>query len=231
MPDDESLDRPWLQLWLSKVDDRTRASELQVRDSFSPIECDRLERIGSSKRAREFLLSRALMRHALCQQFGGSAADWAVDASEGPPTPRANLPDGIHLSLSHSGGFICFAIANGRVGVDIERSDRRRRFDETAAQFMNPDEQQQFADAQAHRVDYFFRCWCAKEAAYKQLGQSDQNGVSLKSIDYHELLAGSGRRQLLEAEGNGLVMAVVTEVEPQRIDVRDYLVTVPLNLR
>jgi 4'-phosphopantetheinyl transferase len=220
---------PWLQLWFAKVNDATLAAEQNVRAWLSVEEHDRWQRIRSVRKSREFLLSRAMMRHALCRQFGRAEPDWQFSAQSGPPQV-ANLPADIYLSLSHSRGYVCFALSNSTVGVDIEVIQPRRNLSGVAEMFMDATELAQFTASEAHGLDYLLRCWCAKEAGYKALGPVAQATTVLRSIQYAQLRSGRDGWSLLEGAGEQLRFAAVTAQSPRQVEQYSYIVPVTVEL-
>ncbi|MCP4390050.1 MAG: hypothetical protein GY802_17280, partial [Gammaproteobacteria bacterium] len=118
---------------------------MAVENSLQPLLSDselaRLESIGGKTRRREYLLSRALMRHALSQSFQRQDSDWRFnDVPQSMPLVD-NLPAGTYISLSHSKGFICFAISASPLGIDLEATGKQRDFSALAEVFMNQEEQ------------------------------------------------------------------------------------------
>ena len=119
MPRNHALSDKPLQLWLSRLSDNSLAAEAQVQHWLSSSEQQRLAAMGHKRRRREYLLSRYLIRHALSQRFGGSEAGWRFDDRPGQAPRPLNSPVEVSLSLSHSSDYMCLAIDNHPLGVDI----------------------------------------------------------------------------------------------------------------
>lgn len=210
-----------LRLWFSKVSASTRVAENGVAQMLSVSEQDRLNAIGSKARRREYLLSRALMRHALSQSFPRQEHEWLVEDRPRSIPVVSNLPAGGHISLSHSQGFICFAISACPLGIDIEAADRARDFVALAEIFMNDDELACLAASNSQQADYFYRVWSAKEAYYKMLSRAEQSVMSLKQIRYSELSAKDSCGYLYEGRLGDFVVAAMMPAKPERIS-RNY---------
>ncbi|MBQ1205070.1 MAG: 4-phosphopantetheinyl transferase family protein, partial [Alistipes sp.] len=67
------------------------------------------------------------------------------------------------LSVSHTKDLLVVALSKDRVGVDIERLDRR--YQRILAKYLTAEEQQLSADPHFPAA-----AWCAKEAIYKWAG-------------------------------------------------------------
>lgn len=124
------------------------------------------------QRQEEWMLSRIAAKE-LARQRG---------ASRDPREMRIERAPG--LSFSHSRGFAGAAMDEGPVGIDVERL---RTIDGRASHlFLSDEEQEQLAACSIeNRLLHF---WCAKEAAWKQLGGSVKTlkQVPLRLMDQSE---------------------------------------------
>jgi len=217
MRSDSTLYPGTLQLWFASVSDASARAERKVLEQFSYSEFRRLHQITSGRKRREYLLSRALMRHALRRHFEPPAGSWQFVERSGATPLVSGLPEGIHLSLSHSGGLICFAIADCAVGIDIETCDRQRDFAAMAEAFMN-DEELARLRRQANRADYFYRIWCAKEACYKALPARQQAATLPRQLSYSALTENDAEWRLIEGRTETCRFAAVMKRRPRRIE-------------
>jgi 4'-phosphopantetheinyl transferase len=208
----------FLQLWFSKVADSTMDAEQTIQSLLSDSEIKRLNRIKNKNKHREYLLSRALMRHALSQHFQLPKSEWRFIEQSGSPPIINNLPENIYLSLSHSGGFVCFAIYSSPIGIDIEVVNRQRNFLALAEMFMNDEELDCLAQNESTRANHFYRIWCAKEAYYKFLPPTKQATTSLRKICFSALIESSDKWQLIEGQTKLCVFAAVTKNKPEKIN-------------
>ena len=213
-----ALDPDTLQLWFTSASDATVREERKVLDLLSDSEIGRLNEITNGRKRREYLLSRALMRHALWQHFQPQADTWQFVERSGATPLISNLPEGIHFSLSHSGGLICFAIADCTVGIDIETFFRRRDFSAMAEAFMNDEELAHLKQNGTIQADYFYRTWCAKEAYFKALPAAEQTTTFLRQLSYSDLTENSTEWQLIEGKTETCRFAAVMNSKPQTIN-------------
>lgn len=80
--------------------------------------------------------------------------------------------DGLFFSLSHSEGVAAVALADRTVGVDIQGLPLRRCDAGFAARILTEEEKRMFtALAPEARQEYLAAAWCAKESAYKRVGE------------------------------------------------------------
>lgn len=206
------------QIWYARVGDENEQFEHSVLELLSSSELKRLDRIKSNSKRREYLLSRALMRHALSYHFKQAQNEWIFVEQSNSPPKVSNLPADYWLSLSHSHGAICFAISRQAVGIDIERSGHRQNFSALAKVFMNSDELALLHSQQQLMADTFYRIWCAKEAFYKITPKADQENLFFKKIAYIELAAGSSGFSLTAGNIDEHYLALVTQSMPANID-------------
>lgn len=164
-------------------------------------ERNRHDRLVRDVDRRLFLLGRYLLRTALAARTGTAPASWTFPiAAHGRPQPAhpqvANAPD---ANLSHTEGLVVVAVADGSVGIDVERSDRRppgRR----PERFLTPAEIAQWQSAEeSDRVRTFWRLWTLKEAWLKALGTGVAGGLQSGSVllDRLEIDAPHDRRASL----------------------------------
>jgi 4'-phosphopantetheinyl transferase len=133
-------------------------------------ERQRCARFVRAERRRQFIVGRALLRHALGRLLG--AAPRSIVLRERPgnaPALESPALQGVGFSISHSGPWVaCAASTVCGLGLDIERIDGRRDVLALAQQALGPEA---LAELQAlegeARVHAFFRMWCLHEAAIK----------------------------------------------------------------
>ncbi len=80
--------------------------------------------------------------------------------------------DGLHTSLSHSGGMVAVAVSTGRaVGVDVQELTPGLDLDRLSARFFPPGEARYVAAGSGStRADRFALLWARKEAVVKAAG-------------------------------------------------------------
>ena len=163
------------------------------------------------------------MRHVLSHHFQLPKSEWRFIEQSGSPPIISNLPENTYLSLSHSGGFVCFAICSSPIGIDIEVVNQQRKFLALAETFMNEEELDSLAQNESTQANHFYRIWCAKEAYYKFLPVTKQATTSLRKICFSALTESSEKWQLIEGQTKEYVFAVVTKNKPEKINHYHFL--------
>ncbi|MFT4607342.1 MAG: 4'-phosphopantetheinyl transferase [Urechidicola sp.] len=198
-----------IKIWHATVGSSNEEYEEQVYPQLSTSELRRLKGIKNELKRREYLLSRALMRHALSERFGLKIQTWKFIEKKNSRPIVQNLPQGQWLSLTHSHGVICFCLHNQPIGIDIEQTQARPNFLALAKAFMNDDELELMNSEEYSTRDSFYKVWCAKEAFYKMLTPADQEGLSLKKINYFDLIEDQ-HCHLTQGKINDCYLALVT---------------------
>jgi 4'-phosphopantetheinyl transferase len=127
-------------------------------------------RMRPDPRGDEFLVGRALLRHALSRHTPGGPWRFAPDgygclALVGAP------PDAPRFNLSHAAGLVVCAVADVVVGVDVERVDERRTDPGIWQHYFAPAEVAALtALPEEARTERFFTYWTLKEAYIKARG-------------------------------------------------------------
>ena len=118
-------------------------------------------RFQNERRRTEHLAWRRVVRREL-------GRDVVIDYNE-VGAPVVNL-EATHLSVAHGAGRVAVAIANKRVGIDIESLERN--FESISSRYMSAEEQ-----ALSTHKEWGAMVWTAKEALYKLYGE---RGLDLK---------------------------------------------------
>ena len=144
------------------------AEELgRCRATLNEEERVRADRFRFEKHARRFTVARAFLRETL-----GEVTGLAPEAVEITLSPFGKpLVEGVEFNLSHSSELAVVAVAESRVGIDVEKL-RERPAMEMAERFFAPDEIEQLRNTTPDdRQHAFFRCWTSKEAYLKARGE------------------------------------------------------------
>ncbi len=132
----------------------------------------RYEAFSRPRMRERFVASRLLLRHAAAAVLhtGPDLVDLAYQPG-GRPYVRGC--DQIDVSLSHTEEMMVVGITRrGRIGVDVERADRRLAHTGSERQACTPYELERLdAGGDAVRNDTMVRLWTLKEAYSKALGQ------------------------------------------------------------
>jgi phosphopantetheinyl transferase len=141
---------------------------------LSASEQARLAQMAAPARRAEFIACRYALRLLLAGDQE-RVADWSLEAPAGqPPRLPAGPGAGLHLSLSHSHGWIACALAPEPVGIDIELVTRRpaSTIADLAQLACTPAQRKELAqiDDAAQCQQRFVQLWSLKEAWFKQRG-------------------------------------------------------------
>lgn len=167
---------------LAEVDDELLA---RCKNLLSDAELQRLAAFRVESAAKEFIVSRALLRGALAERLQCAPVDLQfLSNSDGKPQLAAPHV-GYQFNLSHSHAWITLALSpHAAVGVDVEAQRRRNNLDGIARRFFSAREYARLSMFQnAAWLDYFFAVWTLKEAHAKALGCGLAKILSCSSID------------------------------------------------
>jgi phosphopantetheinyl transferase len=169
-----------VQLRVERVSALVVEAEAQGLSWLSEEEAARLAAMSSARRRGEFIGGHWLARVVASESTGTRPQDWLLSATaSGAPELRWHGTDdrhGMHVSLSHSGDSVAVAIAEFRVGVDLECTARDRDWLALADFTFAPEESEQLRLLpEPDRRDLFFSYWTLKEAS----GKRDGTGVRL----------------------------------------------------
>jgi 4'-phosphopantetheinyl transferase len=145
--------------------------------SLSAHEQARAERFGTSLLRRRWIAGRAALRSVLGQALRLDPA--AVRLRRGVRgRPELDGDYAVDFNVSHTGDTALIAIATGtgdgtRIGIDIERKERRVNADGLARKFLTERERAEIAPlASDLRRQQFLRLWTCKEAMSKATGDA-----------------------------------------------------------
>ncbi len=141
---------------------------------LTPEERARLMVMRHPQRRGQFRAGHGCARHLLAQADGGDWREWALASGEhGEPLAlREGRPSGWHVSIAHSSGLLACAVAQRRIGVDIECVARPRDVLALAAS-LHPEAfmAELMASEPDERRARFFRRWTLDEASAKADGR------------------------------------------------------------
>jgi phosphopantetheinyl transferase len=161
---------PLVGIWKIRESWQELFDSLINKDAYFPD----LEKLQADKRKQEWLATRLLLQHLAgrdtCLRYQKNGAPF--------------LPDGkYYISISHTPGFAAVLLSNSpHPGIDIEYpSERAWRLRE---KYMNENEltfilslcHQKRSDENnipTSETEIATLCWCAKETAYKALGETE----------------------------------------------------------
>ena len=138
---------------------------------LSEQEADRYQRFYFDKDKHSYLVSHALLRHALSKYVDVDASRWQFSCNEHGKPELLSQPaeQVINFNLTHTDGLCACIIARDKpCGVDVENISRKNRF-EAVAKRMFAEEEQQHLDI-SNIEQQFFYYWTLREAYVKALG-------------------------------------------------------------
>lgn len=154
-----------------------RAEELgDALGCLAAEERDRIGRFHDPVDGACFAAGRVLVRLALGRILDTRPGalvlrTWCERCRSDHGKPRvANPAVDIDFSLSRSGRRLALAVAGARVGVDIERCDRRLAEPAAAVALTDVERRELQSVAVGSRGSAFITCWTRKEALLKALG-------------------------------------------------------------
>lgn len=180
------------------------ALSLAYRRGRADIRVARLERP-----ARDLSPARAALAHGLIARRAGCAESDVVLDHDAKGAPRIVAPAcDLHLSLAGRDDIVAAAIAEDRIGVDVETLAGSF---ETPRNILHPGElvALEAADAGAHEM--LLRIWTAKEAYVKALGEGfarEPSGIEIRlgrADDFEVLDRGRRIETTLAWTGRALV--------------------------
>lgn len=126
-------------------------------------------RFQNERRRNEHLAWRRIVRRELGREV-------VIDYND-TGAPCVDTPN-IYISIAHCPERVAVAIAEERIGVDIE--SRERNFLAAASRFMSKEER-----ALCHDDDWAAMVWCTKEACYKYHGKRGIDLLDDIRIEYY----------------------------------------------
>jgi 4'-phosphopantetheinyl transferase len=176
-------------------------------------ERERLQALGSPARRESFLAGRWLARRAVQRWQGRDVLPTLEVATSG--ACRVVGERSVHVSISHSAGFVASAVAAVPVGVDIESLARPRDHLALARSVHGAEQCRQLeALLPDKRALPFVQWWTLKEAWLKARGQGLDFAL-MRSLAFEDEAEGD----VAVADCGGLVLAIAADPAlPLRID-------------
>lgn len=152
-------------------------------------EQERYRKFHFDKDRHSYLVSHALVRHALSQYLDIQASEWTFTRNENGK-PILVLPPGmpaISFNLTHTEGLsACIITLDRTCGIDAENTDRKSDHEAVAKRMFA---QEELALLGKEDVQWtFFHYWTLREAYLKALG----TGLSGSSKDFYFDISADG---------------------------------------
>ena len=131
------------------------------------------------------LMAGSLLHDALCERLGipkDESGPFSVAYRQGGKPYLTKYPD-IHYSLSHSGEYVCCALGDSPLGVDIQKVTDCPKG--VAPRFFTKEDNRRLdACSGDEGKELFFRMWSIKESYVKLTGKGLSGGLSGFEIDW-----------------------------------------------
>ena len=158
----------------------------------------RYEKLARPGMRERFLASRLFLRYTAAAAV--RTLPHLVDVAYLPGgRPYVRGLDQIDISLSHTDETMVVGVTRrGRIGVDVERADRRLAHTGSEAQACTPFEKRRLdRGGESARNDTMVRLWTLKEAYSKALGQ----GLRFRFTEFGFALTGTSGARLVRPDG------------------------------
>jgi len=161
-----------IHVWqLPEVSDPAALASLSA--ILTPDERERAGRFHFVEHQAAFIANRGQLRVLLARYLSCSNDELVFHyGTQGKPSIGRPTPNGLEFNLSHTEGMAIVAVSrNRKIGIDIERLKPLPDALEIARQqFSRAEYAALRAIAAEDRLGAFYRCWTAKEAFLKGLG-------------------------------------------------------------
>lgn len=157
-----------IAVWSILLPDHHENTDM-CRALLNAEETARAEKFHKPADARNFVLSRALLRRVLADCLDSHpAAIRFMRNKQGKPFLKDRE---LEFNVSHSRDRLLIAVSAGRaVGIDIEFRREGINMDSIVRRWFAPAEQQAFQTSE-NKIEVFFDVWSKKEAYVKALGE------------------------------------------------------------
>jgi 4'-phosphopantetheinyl transferase len=161
-----------VDLWRGTLS-RSADDVARLQRFLDAAEIARANAFRSERNRQRFVVSRATLRCLLARYTGNRPEQVTfADSPGGKPELSDTRGGSIHFNLSHSGDVMLCAIADRKVGVDVETMKHHDDMERVALHFFSSDESQTFFDLSGgDRAKFFYRTWVRKEAFLKATGE------------------------------------------------------------
>jgi 4'-phosphopantetheinyl transferase len=170
--------RGGIHLWGASVSDLVEWID-GFHEVLSPDERQRAAAFRFDRHRAAYVVAHGVMREVLSRYLGRDAGSIVFDVGDaGRPHLSGETETDLDFNLSHAGDAIVMAVANQRIGVDVEEVKADIPYTKLARRF--------FAETEIEAVEaagretapaVFFECWTRKEAIVKAVGRGLSMGL------------------------------------------------------
>jgi len=164
-----------IHLWYQDLDRGT--TELLVErhwDLLSPDEQQKFQTFKIEAKRREYLMTRAVVRHVLSKYAPVPPQDWIFSqtAYGCPEIQHPHLAQPLRFNLSHSGNLVVCAVGfQCELGVDVEYIKNGENLFEIAQSHFSRSEVESLSRLSGQaQIQRFYEYWTLKEAYIKARG-------------------------------------------------------------
>lgn len=163
-----------------KVISISAVSDGDYNTAFSLLSDERkayLNTVTAVEKIKASVLGEWLVKRILNESFHINECE-ILRAEKGKPYIKNSK---LFISISHSGDFVCAAVSEKNIGIDIEVIKER---DLKITKKLCTEIDEEFINESENTLLAFYKIWTAKEAYFKMLGSGLTN---LKSISYKDI--------------------------------------------
>lgn len=183
-----------IHLWRVAVDAIPEIDPLW--EILSADEQERAERFARKADEQRFIVGRGVLRSLLSNYCHLAPAKLQFTYNDyGKPLLKSpSETESLCFNLSHTEGWVVYAIAQTPIGIDLEKIHTIAQLEKIIERFFSQKEQTTFHHVpDDQRNDRFFPFWTAKEAYTKAVGQGislplDQIDVALEPMPHFQHL-------------------------------------------
>lgn len=170
----ETLREGEVHVWSRPIEPSSKSPD-RLRALLDPVERARASRFLFDRDRDVFTFTRGTLRLLLGRYLGHSPdrVRFAYGPYGKPSVAPESAASAIRFNISHCEGLAVFAFARSmEVGVDVERVRDLPDLDDLAGRFFSDQEVAALRNTPgSDRSHAFFRCWTAKEAYIKGIGE------------------------------------------------------------
>lgn len=166
-----SVSKQHVDVWVASLRELP-LNEDEVLGALTPSERQRAERYRDGRPRDQFARSRGLLRHLLGRYLAVDPISVPIGYDgDGKPFLEGEGGPRLHFNVSHTDGLAIMAVADCRVGIDVERIREIRSARGLIERFFAPEELHQYLRLEERLQPMaFLRGWTCKEAVLKGIG-------------------------------------------------------------
>ncbi len=191
---EKEVERKFVDIYVGEIPERVEPVPL-----YPPMRWEEISACQDERVRREKYCVWKLLGYALKKSFG-------VEISALPFEKLATgkwQTEGYYFSLSHSGKLAVVAVANNRVGIDVQKSSEKLL--RLTDKILTEREKSDYMKSGGDKGAFLLRTWALKESIFKAFGKS---GFVPREIDSHAYVGICDERAFADEK---YVIAVATD--------------------